>query len=187
MLYIWQVVYLEAQGDSAVFSSLQNGPHPLYVPMIMLVIDCVLYLLLAIYLDQVLPGKVSHTHKYTPQRLPFTLELLLGCIVLMLLWYSHRRVWNEEVLGVLPEAVLLVQKQETLCGSQFSVRPGGAQHSQGGRVCGAGFFRVQRKRSYLVKVQNRISAYVQKWSDVQWSLIYCGCYVLKTPHNERNL
>lgn len=65
MLYIWQVVYLEAQGDSAVFSSLQNGPHPLYVPMIMLVIDCVLYLLLAIYLDQVLPGKVSHTQIHT--------------------------------------------------------------------------------------------------------------------------
>ncbi|CAG03062.1 unnamed protein product [Tetraodon nigroviridis] len=52
---IAQVVYLEAQGDSAVFSSLQNGPHPLYVPIIMLVVDCVLYLLLAIYLDQVLP------------------------------------------------------------------------------------------------------------------------------------
>uniref|UniRef100_A0A3B4ZPC9 Cholesterol transporter ABCA5 n=1 Tax=Stegastes partitus TaxID=144197 RepID=A0A3B4ZPC9_9TELE len=54
---IAQVVYLEAQGDGAVFSSLTNGPHPLYVPLLMLVIDCVLYLLLAIYLDQVLPGE----------------------------------------------------------------------------------------------------------------------------------
>uniref|UniRef100_A0A7N6B2Z0 Cholesterol transporter ABCA5 n=1 Tax=Anabas testudineus TaxID=64144 RepID=A0A7N6B2Z0_ANATE len=54
---IAQVVYLEAQGDGAVFSSLANGPHPLYVPLIMLVVDCVLYLLLAIYLDQVLPGE----------------------------------------------------------------------------------------------------------------------------------
>ncbi|KAM4524848.1 cholesterol transporter ABCA5 [Odontesthes bonariensis] len=53
---IAQVVYLEAQGDGAVFSSLANGPHPLYVPLIMLVLDCVLYLLLAVYLDQVLPG-----------------------------------------------------------------------------------------------------------------------------------
>ncbi|XP_076007941.1 cholesterol transporter ABCA5 [Genypterus blacodes] len=54
---IAQVVYLEAQGDGAVFSSLGNGPHPLYVPLLMLVVDCVLYLLLAIYLDQVLPGE----------------------------------------------------------------------------------------------------------------------------------
>uniref|UniRef100_A0A671XXL8 ATP binding cassette subfamily A member 5 n=1 Tax=Sparus aurata TaxID=8175 RepID=A0A671XXL8_SPAAU len=62
---IAQVVYLEAQGDGAVFSSLANGPHPLYVPLLMLVLDCVLYLLLAIYLDQVLP------------ELLFTLTLLL--------------------------------------------------------------------------------------------------------------
>ncbi|XP_054454695.1 ATP-binding cassette sub-family A member 5 isoform X1 [Anoplopoma fimbria] len=54
---IAQVVYLEAQGDGAVFSSLANGPHPLYVPLLMLVVDCFLYLLLAIYLDQVLPGE----------------------------------------------------------------------------------------------------------------------------------
>ena len=55
--YICQVVYLEAQGDGAVFSSLANGPHPLYVPLFMLVVDCILYLLLAVYLDQVLPGE----------------------------------------------------------------------------------------------------------------------------------
>uniref|UniRef100_A0A8C9ZJE8 Cholesterol transporter ABCA5 n=1 Tax=Sander lucioperca TaxID=283035 RepID=A0A8C9ZJE8_SANLU len=54
---IAQVVYLEAQGDGAVFSSLANGPHPLYVPLFMLVVDCILYLLLAVYLDQVLPGE----------------------------------------------------------------------------------------------------------------------------------
>ncbi|XP_037610037.1 ATP-binding cassette sub-family A member 5 isoform X1 [Sebastes umbrosus] len=54
---IAQVVHLEAQGDGAVFSTLANGPHPLYVPMLMLVLDCILYLLLAIYLDQVLPGE----------------------------------------------------------------------------------------------------------------------------------
>ncbi|XP_020567686.1 ATP-binding cassette sub-family A member 5 isoform X1 [Oryzias latipes] len=54
---IAQVVYLEAQGDGAVFSSLTSGPHPLYVPLVMLVLDCILYLLLAIYLDQVLPGE----------------------------------------------------------------------------------------------------------------------------------
>lgn len=50
---------MEAQGDGAVFSTLANGPHPIYVPLLMLVVDCVLYLLLAIYLDQVLPGKTD--------------------------------------------------------------------------------------------------------------------------------
>uniref|UniRef100_A0A8C1XA90 ATP binding cassette subfamily A member 5 n=1 Tax=Cyprinus carpio TaxID=7962 RepID=A0A8C1XA90_CYPCA len=54
---ISSVVYLEAQGDGAVFSSLGSGPHALYVPMVMLFLDCILYLLLAIYLDQVLPGE----------------------------------------------------------------------------------------------------------------------------------
>ncbi|XP_059181099.1 ATP-binding cassette sub-family A member 5 [Centropristis striata] len=54
---IAQVVYLEAQGDGAVFSTLANGPHPLYVPLLMLVVDCILYLVLAVYLDQVLPGE----------------------------------------------------------------------------------------------------------------------------------
>ncbi|KAL0964865.1 hypothetical protein UPYG_G00330090 [Umbra pygmaea] len=52
-----QVVYLEAQGDGAVYSTLTSGPHPLYTPLLMLLLDCVLYLLLAIYLDQVLPGE----------------------------------------------------------------------------------------------------------------------------------
>lgn len=54
---IAQVVYLEAQGYGAVFASLAHGPHPLYVPLFMLILDCILYLLLAIYLDQVLPGE----------------------------------------------------------------------------------------------------------------------------------
>ena len=58
------MVYLEAQGDGAVFSTLTNGPHPLYVPLLMLVLDCVLYLLLAVYLDQVLPGTDTHTHTH---------------------------------------------------------------------------------------------------------------------------
>ncbi|XP_077406752.1 cholesterol transporter ABCA5 [Vanacampus margaritifer] len=54
---IAQVVYLEAQGEGAVFSSLSSGPHPLSAPLLMLVLDCILYLLLAVYLDQVLPGQ----------------------------------------------------------------------------------------------------------------------------------
>uniref|UniRef100_A0A4W5N7S5 ABC transporter domain-containing protein n=1 Tax=Hucho hucho TaxID=62062 RepID=A0A4W5N7S5_9TELE len=41
----------------SVFATLANGPHPLYAPLLMLVLDCILYLLLAVYLDQVLPGE----------------------------------------------------------------------------------------------------------------------------------
>ncbi|XP_035262804.1 ATP-binding cassette sub-family A member 5 [Anguilla anguilla] len=54
---IAQVVYLEAHGDGAVFSTLGSGPHPLYVPLFMMLLDSALYLLLALYLDQVLPGE----------------------------------------------------------------------------------------------------------------------------------
>ncbi|XP_037133937.1 ATP-binding cassette sub-family A member 5 [Syngnathus acus] len=54
---IAQVVYLEAQGGGAMLASLASGPHPLYIPLLMLAVDCLLYLLLAIYLDQVLPGE----------------------------------------------------------------------------------------------------------------------------------
>lgn len=75
------MVYLEAQDDGAVFSTLTNGPHPLYVPLIMLILDCILYLLLAVYLDQVLPGK--HTHLYT-----VTSYLLGVCMVSFIVFYS---------------------------------------------------------------------------------------------------
>uniref|UniRef100_A0A665WRZ3 Cholesterol transporter ABCA5 n=1 Tax=Echeneis naucrates TaxID=173247 RepID=A0A665WRZ3_ECHNA len=54
------------RGDGAVFSSLAHGPHPLYVPLIMLVLDCFLYLMLAVYLDQVLPGERSLVYFLKP-------------------------------------------------------------------------------------------------------------------------
>lgn len=79
------MVYLEAQGDGAVFSSLANGPHPLYVPLLMLVLDCVLYLLLAIYLDQVVPGKYKKNHcpLYRVCSLLQNPSMLLLCAVLL--------------------------------------------------------------------------------------------------------
>lgn len=63
-----QVVYLEAQGDGAVFSTLANGPHPLYVPLLMLFLDCIIYLLLAVYLDQVIPGETISFNKVNYER-----------------------------------------------------------------------------------------------------------------------
>uniref|UniRef100_A0A4W3JT62 ATP binding cassette subfamily A member 5 n=1 Tax=Callorhinchus milii TaxID=7868 RepID=A0A4W3JT62_CALMI len=54
---IAQVVLLEATGDGAQPSNLSANPYPLYIPLIMLVLDSLLYLLIAAYLDQVLPGE----------------------------------------------------------------------------------------------------------------------------------
>nr|XP_015211991.1 PREDICTED: ATP-binding cassette sub-family A member 5 isoform X1 [Lepisosteus oculatus] len=61
---IAQVVYLEAVGDGAVFSTLTSGPHPLFVPVLMLVLDSFIYLLLALYLDQVLPGEFGQRRSF---------------------------------------------------------------------------------------------------------------------------
>ncbi|XP_048411407.2 ATP-binding cassette sub-family A member 5 isoform X2 [Stegostoma tigrinum] len=61
---IAQVVLLEAVGDGAQPSNLSASPFPLYIPLFMLVLDSVLYLLIAVYLDQVLPGEFG-------QRQPF--------------------------------------------------------------------------------------------------------------------
>ncbi|XP_072414639.1 cholesterol transporter ABCA5 isoform X1 [Chiloscyllium punctatum] len=61
---IAQVVLLEAIGDGAQPSNLSASPFPLYIPLFMLVLDSFLYLLIAVYLDQVLPGEFG-------QRQPF--------------------------------------------------------------------------------------------------------------------
>ncbi|XP_078427106.1 cholesterol transporter ABCA5 isoform X1 [Cetorhinus maximus] len=61
---IAQVVLLEAIGDGAQPSNLSASPFPLYIPLFMLVLDSFLYLLVAVYLDQVLPGEFG-------QRQPF--------------------------------------------------------------------------------------------------------------------
>ncbi|XP_072882204.1 cholesterol transporter ABCA5 [Hemitrygon akajei] len=54
---ISQVVLLEALGDGAQLSNLSASPFPLYIPFIMLILDSLLYLVVAVYLDQVLPGE----------------------------------------------------------------------------------------------------------------------------------
>ncbi|XP_064423554.1 ATP-binding cassette sub-family A member 5 [Latimeria chalumnae] len=56
-LGVIQVLFLEQNNEGAHFSNLLSNPYPLLVPLIMLVVDSVLYLLIALYLDQVLPGE----------------------------------------------------------------------------------------------------------------------------------
>ncbi|XP_077109566.1 cholesterol transporter ABCA5 isoform X1 [Ranitomeya variabilis] len=65
MIGIAQVMFLEAHGKGAQLSNLKDGPYPLIISFIFLVVDSVMYLLLASYLDQILPSE------YGLKRQPF--------------------------------------------------------------------------------------------------------------------
>ncbi|KAF7235415.1 ATP-binding cassette sub-family A member 5, partial [Varanus komodoensis] len=54
---IAQVMHLEDYEEGAVFSNLTYGPYPLVITLILLTLDSMLYLLLGVYLDQVIPGE----------------------------------------------------------------------------------------------------------------------------------
>lgn len=49
-------MHLEDFNEGALFSNLTEGPYPLVITVIMLALDSVFYVLLAVYLDQVIPG-----------------------------------------------------------------------------------------------------------------------------------
>ncbi|KAM4034616.1 cholesterol transporter ABCA5 [Anomaloglossus baeobatrachus] len=57
MIGIAQVMFLEAHGKGAQLFNLKDGPYPLIITFIFLVVDSVMYLLLASYLDQILPSE----------------------------------------------------------------------------------------------------------------------------------
>ncbi|XP_074871096.1 cholesterol transporter ABCA5 isoform X2 [Carettochelys insculpta] len=57
LIGIAQVMHLEDYEDGAIFSNLNHGPYPLLISLILLVLDSMFYLLLAVYLDQVIPGE----------------------------------------------------------------------------------------------------------------------------------
>uniref|UniRef100_A0A8C4VXT6 ATP binding cassette subfamily A member 5 n=1 Tax=Gopherus evgoodei TaxID=1825980 RepID=A0A8C4VXT6_9SAUR len=57
LIGIAQVMYLEDYEDGAIFSNINHGPCPLVISLILLVLDSMFYLLLAVYLDQVIPGE----------------------------------------------------------------------------------------------------------------------------------
>ncbi|KAJ7318022.1 hypothetical protein JRQ81_004184 [Phrynocephalus forsythii] len=52
-----QVMHLEDYEKGATFSNLTHGPYPLIIDFTLLALDSMLYLLLGIYLDQVIPGE----------------------------------------------------------------------------------------------------------------------------------
>lgn len=58
-----QVIHLEDFEHGAVFSTLTHGPYPLIIALTLLALDSMLYLLLGIYFDQVIPGMFIRTGK----------------------------------------------------------------------------------------------------------------------------
>ncbi|KAI6075749.1 ATP-binding cassette sub-family A member 5 [Aix galericulata] len=57
LIGVAQVMHLEDYEDGATFSNLSHGPYPLFISLILLVLDSIFYLLVAVYLDQVIPGE----------------------------------------------------------------------------------------------------------------------------------
>lgn len=49
-------MHLEDFNEGALFSNLTDGPYPLIITIIMLAFSSIFYVLLAVYLDQVIPG-----------------------------------------------------------------------------------------------------------------------------------
>ncbi|XP_021104266.1 ATP-binding cassette sub-family A member 5 [Heterocephalus glaber] len=57
LIGIAQVMHLEDFDEGALFSNLTEGPYPLIITVIMLALNSIFYVLLAVYLDQVIPGE----------------------------------------------------------------------------------------------------------------------------------
>ncbi|XP_063149515.1 cholesterol transporter ABCA5-like [Candoia aspera] len=57
LIGVAQVMHLEDYEQGTAFSNLTSGPYPLIIALLLLALDSMLYLLLAVYLDQVIPGE----------------------------------------------------------------------------------------------------------------------------------
>ncbi|XP_023614816.1 ATP-binding cassette sub-family A member 5 isoform X7 [Myotis lucifugus] len=57
LIGIAQVMHLEDINEGASFYNLIEGPYPLIITIIMLILNSIFYILLAVYLDQVIPGE----------------------------------------------------------------------------------------------------------------------------------
>ncbi|XP_060127944.1 cholesterol transporter ABCA5 isoform X1 [Zootoca vivipara] len=57
LIGVVQVMHLEDYEEGAIFSHITHGPYPLIISYTLLTLDSMLYLLLGIYFDQVIPGE----------------------------------------------------------------------------------------------------------------------------------
>ena len=55
-----QAIYLDVSQIGITWTSLYLGDFPLVAPLIMLAVDAVLYFFLAVWLDNVIPGKIVY-------------------------------------------------------------------------------------------------------------------------------
>uniref|UniRef100_A0A8B9FYT6 Cholesterol transporter ABCA5 n=1 Tax=Amazona collaria TaxID=241587 RepID=A0A8B9FYT6_9PSIT len=82
LIGIAQVMHLEDYEDGAMFSNLSHGPYPLFISLILLVLDSIFYLLVAVYLDQIMPGE------FGLRRTPFF-------FMKPSFWSKHRKNYKE--------------------------------------------------------------------------------------------
>uniref|UniRef100_A0A672UMJ9 Cholesterol transporter ABCA5 n=1 Tax=Strigops habroptila TaxID=2489341 RepID=A0A672UMJ9_STRHB len=82
LIGIAQVMHLEDYEDGATFSNLSHGPYPLFISLILLVLDSIFYLLVAVYLDQIMPGE------FGLRRTPFF-------FMKPSFWSKHRKNYKE--------------------------------------------------------------------------------------------
>ncbi|NXV45686.1 ABCA5 protein, partial [Uria aalge] len=82
LIGVAQVMHLEDYEDGATFSNLNHGPYPLFLSLVLLVLDSIFYLLVAVYLDQVIPGE------FGLRRTPFF-------FMKPSFWSKHRKNYKE--------------------------------------------------------------------------------------------
>ncbi|KAL9833695.1 LOW QUALITY PROTEIN: cholesterol transporter ABCA5 [Geothlypis trichas] len=82
LIGVAQVMHLEDFEDGATFANITAGPYPLCISLILLLLDSICYLLVAVYLDQVIPGE------FGLRRTPFF-------FMKPSFWSKHRKNYKE--------------------------------------------------------------------------------------------
>ncbi|NXS10345.1 ABCA5 protein, partial [Neodrepanis coruscans] len=82
LIGVAQVMHLEDYEDGATFANINDGPYPLCISLALLVLDSIFYLLVAVYLDQVIPGE-------------FGLRRTLFFFLKPSFWSKHRKNYKE--------------------------------------------------------------------------------------------
>ncbi|XP_068066093.1 cholesterol transporter ABCA5 isoform X2 [Anomalospiza imberbis] len=82
LIGVAQVMHLEDYEDGATFANINAGPYPLCISLVLLVLDSIFYLLVAVYLDQVIPGE------FGLRRTPFF-------FMKPSFWSKHRKNYKE--------------------------------------------------------------------------------------------
>ncbi|NXF08266.1 ABCA5 protein, partial [Smithornis capensis] len=82
LIGVAQVMHLEDYEDGATFANINDGPYPLCISLALLVLDSIFYLLVAVYLDQVIPGE------FGLRRTPFF-------FLKPSFWSKHRKNYKE--------------------------------------------------------------------------------------------